>query len=228
MRGEVVSIDFDDYCNDVVMLEHHYLCDELFLDKIRENAKKLGYQYERCLNTLDFEPENRDFKNPPRYEKFNIFTKIDTKKTKEFPEEKIAVYRAYCYWAESSYRPRGSKEYWDIRHGFEENNSVKELYKDYIRLFCGAEGFEYRRTYVINPINTILIVILDDPIGSAIHSDYFPKVHKNYVLFCLISTSSPHQIFIAPDVRVNKDSDYQKKIEELKFLLGIEEVSDYL
>ena len=227
MQGKIVSIDWDNYCKDVIMLEHHYMCDSLFLDKIRENAKKLGYKYERHLNTLDYENIS-PYEYPSPSEKLTVFTKIDTEKTKVFPEEKIAVYRAYSYLAESSYITAGIETYWDIRHGFEVNNSIKELYKDYIRLFCGAEGFEYQRTFVINPINTILIVILDDPIGSGMHTYFFPKVHKNYVLFCLISTSSPHQIFIAPDLRVNKDSDYQKKIEELKFLLGINELNDNL
>ena len=41
------------------------------------------------------------------------------------------------------------------------------------------------------------------------------------MLFCLISTSSPHLVFIGPDLRMNKNSDYQNKIEELKFLLGL-------
>ena len=90
-------------------------------------------------------------------------------------------------------------------------------------MFCGAEGFDYKETYVINPINTILIIIVDDI--RWIHNAFFPRYHKNYILFCLISTSSPHEIFIAPDLRANKDADYQKKIEELKSLLDIEDVN---
>ena len=98
------------------------------------------------------------------------------------------------------------------------------VYEEYIRLFCGEKGFEYKCTYAINPINTILIVIVD----SVDCIDLLTEYHKNFVLFCLISTSSPHLVFIGPDLRMNKNSDYQNKIEELKFLLGIDVVNDNL
>lgn len=223
MQGKIETYNWNDYCKDVVVLDHHYMSDVVFLEKIRKNAKKLGYQYERNLNTLDFEPENRGRKIPPRYEKLTIFTKVDTEKVEEFPEEKIAIYRAYTYWAEQRYyidRSCGNY-YYSIRQSFNNGVSIEELYKDYIKLFCGAEGFEYNRIYSFNTINTILILILDNI--DDIPETFFPLRHKNYVLFSLISTSSSHEIFIAPDLRANKDSDYQKKIEELKFLLEIDD-----
>ncbi len=228
LQGKIETFDWNDYCKNVVILNHHYTSDLLFIDKIRNNAKKIGFIYERNLNTLDFE-ECNPFTVPSPYEKFTVFTKIDTINNNDFPKEKIAIYRGYSYYAESEYPATNNTWFWDIRRGnpYTGEVSAKKLYADYIRLFCGANGFEYHRTYAINPINTILILILDD-IRYILDSEFFSKIHKNYVLFCLISTSSPHEIFIAPDIRANKDSDYQKKIEELKFLLGIEEVNDYL
>ena len=219
MQG-LVTYDWDDYCKDVVVLNHHYSSDLVFLDKIRENAKRLGYFFERSLETLDYEEERKQYKIPPLYEKFSVFTKIDTEKSDEFPKEKIAVYRAWQYHAEELNGKLNGERFFALRTTFDERK-VGEIYKDYIRLFCGSEGFDYNKTSLINPINTILIVIVDD-IHMMLES-FFPKVHKNYVLFCLISTSSPHEIFIAPDLRINNNSEYQKKIEELKFLLEIDE-----
>lgn len=220
-KGELVVYDWNKYCKDVIALNHHYMSDIVFLDKIRENAKRLGYVYERSLETLDYEEERRQYKIPPLYEKFSIFTKIDTEKSDEFPSEKIAVYRAFEYHAEHMDSTNNGKLFFRIRRPMSNDKGASEVYADIIRLFCGAEGFDYKEPYVINPINTICIVILDNIrwIPEAI----FPDIHKNFVLFCLISTSSPHEIFIAPDLRANKDSQYQKKIEELKFLLGIDE-----
>ena len=91
LKGELVTYEWDKYCKDVVTLKHHYMSDVVFLDKIRENAKKLGYIYERSLDIFDFEPERKRHKNPPLYEKFTVFTKIDTEKNEEFPNDKIAV-----------------------------------------------------------------------------------------------------------------------------------------
>ena len=217
-----IQYDFDDYCKNVVVLDHHFMGDLVFLDKIRENARKLGYKYERNLNTLDYEPD-RPFQKPSNYEKLTVFTKIDTEKTNEFPTEKIAVYRAWQYHAEHIQRYNNGEEFLVIGKNYDYEKS-EEMYKDYIRLFCGDPGFDYNAHYVINPINTILIVIVDDIFN--LPELFFPRHHKNFVLFCLISTSSNHEIFIAPDLRANKDGDYQKKIDELKFLLGIENVNN--
>lgn len=216
----MITYDFDKYCKDVVILDHHYTSDLVFLDKIRENAKKLGYMYERNLNTSDFEEDRRKNKYPPQYEKFSVFTKIDTEKTDEFPKEKIAVYRAFKYYAEINWYVTSVKDIYRIR--LISNKEAEDVYNDYIKMFCGDVGFDYEETYAINPINSILIIIVDDVCD--IPNILFPKEHKNFILVCLISTSSPHEIFIAPDLRANKDSDYQKKIEELKFLLGIKEI----
>lgn len=228
LQGKVVTINWDDYCKDVIALDHHYMGDVMLLDKVRENAKKLGYIYERNLDVFDYEEDLKRKKNPPHYERFTVFTKIDTENTDEFPQEKIAIYRAYEYWAESWYSKYNSPGiFYSLRRSYsDDGKSVWELYKDYIRLFCGEEGFEYERIYSFNTINTILILVVDNIDG--IYDVFFPERHKNYILFCLISTSSPHKIFIAPDLRSNKDSQYQKKIEELKFLLGIDETKNNL
>lgn len=223
LQGKVETINWDDYCKDVIALNHHYMGDVMLLDKVRKNATKLGYVYERNLNVFDYEEELKIQKNPPRYEKLTVLTKIDTENTDEFPQEKIAIYRAWQYWAEQSYSSaNGPGVFYSLRRSYSnDGKSVRELYKDYIRLFCGAEGFEYGQIYSFNTINTILILVVDNIYG--INDVYFPERHKNYILFCLISTSSPHEIFIAPDLRANKDAQYQKKIDELKFLLGIDE-----
>ena len=194
------------------------MSDVVFLDKIRENAKKLGYIYERSLDIFDFEPERKRHKNPPLYEKFTVFTKIDTEKNEEFPNDKIAVYRAFEYHAEWMNMKKNGEIFFELRYT-EDGSKVSDMYIDYFKLFCGAAGFEYKNTKGVNPINTILIVILDNI--RWIPEMIFPKVHKNFILFCLISTSSPHEIFIAPDLRLNNNSEYQDKINELKLLLGI-------
>ena len=221
MQDKLVTINWDNYCKDIIVLNHHYMGDVMILDKVRENAKKLGYKYERNLNTIEVENIS-PFKLPSHYEKLTVFTKIDTEKSDEFPKEKIAIYRAYSYRAEFiNTRYKSNEIYRAMRYFGNLDGDVVELYNDFVRLFCGAEGFEYNRINSFIPINTILILVLDDVYDVPEH--FFPLRHKNFILFCLISTSSPHEIFIAPDLRANKDSDYQKKIDELKFLLGIDE-----
>ena len=43
LSGELEKISLP---NNVIELNHHYDCDMCFVDKVRENAKQLGYIYE--------------------------------------------------------------------------------------------------------------------------------------------------------------------------------------
>ncbi|MBQ9840742.1 MAG: hypothetical protein IJO78_04040 [Erysipelotrichaceae bacterium] len=160
------------------------------------------------------------------YQKLTVFTKDNPEEDNVFPNEKVAIYRSYNYKIHTPVYNSCTSEVYKLSYTSYKNELLKRKCEEFARLFFGAEGFEYDCTYAINPINTVFIVILDYITERTIN--IFAKEHKNFVLFCLISTSSPHQIFIGLDLRMNKDSDYQKKIEELKFLLGIEEVNDYL
>ena len=215
MTGCIEEINLYRYTKEIIELNYHYTSDLVFIDKIRENAKKLGYVYERNLNTSDYEESMSNIF--PLYEKLTVFTKINIDKCSVFPNEKIAIYRSYSYIAE--FHHYKTRELY-IRSIYD-NPVMEKKYIEFINLFCGEKGFNYDETYAINQINTILIVI-NDNVNNVIPKIFF-KDHKNFVLFCLVSTSSNHQIFIGPDLRMNKDSDYQKKIDELKFLLGIDE-----
>ena len=42
----------DEYTKDYVELDYHYTSDLLFVDKISENAKKIGYRFEKKLKLL--------------------------------------------------------------------------------------------------------------------------------------------------------------------------------
>ena len=46
------SIDLEKYTKDYVELDYHYTSDLLFVDKISENAKKIGYRFEKKLKLL--------------------------------------------------------------------------------------------------------------------------------------------------------------------------------
>lgn len=204
--SEIDIYNLDDFSNEIIMLKgHHYTSDLLFLEKIRENARKLGYLYERNLEIDKY--ISMDY----RYIRFNLFTKINTETSNEFPMDKIVVFRAWTYQIERH-----------VGNGLLsiDNYEVSEAdeYPDIMRLFTGKKGFEWNKTSEMNPINTILIVIVDE---AGIAMDFLSKYHQNYVLFCVISTSDPHKIIIGPDIKRIVDLTYEKKIEELKFLLGL-------
>ena len=181
-NGGIEEINLSSYTNDIIELEINYQCDLLFLDTIRQNARKLGYIYERSLNTLDYEESLSLY--CPEYEKLTVFTKVDTENNDIFPEEKIAVYRASCYFAETDYHSGSAKSYLHPRKVFN-NPSAKMKYDEFLKLFCGKKGFDYYETDAINPINTILIVIVD---AIGLLPDIFAKLHKNFVLFCIVSS----------------------------------------
>lgn len=203
---ETELINLDEYSKDIIMLnEHHYTSDLLFLDRIRHNAKKLGYLYERKLEIDEY--ISREY----TYIRFNLFTKIDTECNNEFPMDKIVVFRAWSYQIE-----RYAGYLWIGCPRYEVAKASK--YPDIMNLFCGRKGFEWNQTSEMNPINTIVIVIVDE---ASIALKFATKYHQNYVLFSVISTSDPHKVVIGPDINRIKDLTYEKKIEELKFLLGL-------
>lgn len=208
LQNSFVTFDLDKYSKDIILLEgHHYTNDLVFLDKIRTNARKLGYNFEKELFI-----KKKKYQSPiVHYKKFNLFTKIDTNLTTEFPIDKIVIFRSETYCVES-YAGEG----WYGWHHFVVDDYEK--YPEYMRLFCGKKGFEWNNTSDMNPINTIVIVIVEDLYFAL---KILSKYHQNYVLFCVIPIADPHKVIIGPDINRIQDFMYEKKIEELKFLLGL-------
>lgn len=194
--------------NELGVLPYLYTSDIGLLDTLEERAHQLGYVYKRVLNTHEVEDEHL---LKMWYERFHLYTKVDTTNSLEFPQEKIAVYRSNRYIAEYNNRHRRC-----IRN--------ETLYKEYIDMFCKKTEYTYLRANAINPIDTILLVIVDD-------LDYFLSQllysqHQNYLLFCVIAKNNPGKLFIGNDLRRNQDKDYVNRIKDLIYLLDIKDVDD--
>lgn len=202
-KGEVKSIDY------------HYDSDIIFLDKIRNNASRLGFVYEKQLSK--FEELVPGMKT---YEKYNVFSKTDLNNKNVFPEHKIAIYRSEWYHAETTKSSGGRNSHQVLAIA----DSNYEEHEAFVNMFCGKKEYEYKQTSLMNSINSIVIVIVDE-MDSFLYNILF-RHHRNYVLFCVIARNNPGKIFIGTDLRLNQDRDYRNRIKDLLYLLDIEGYDD--
>ena len=200
---------------EVKSLDYHYDSDILFLDKIRKNASRLGFVYEKQLSK--FEELVPGMKT---YEKYNVFSKTDLNNKNVFPEHKIAIYRSEWYHAETTKSSGGKSSHQVLAIA----DSNYEEHEAFVNMFCGKKEYEYDKTALNNPIHSIVIVIVDE-MDSFLYNILF-RHHRNYVLFCVIARNNPGKIFIGTDLRLNQDRDYRNRIKDLLYLLDIEGYDD--
>ncbi|MBR5795153.1 MAG: hypothetical protein IKY26_03335 [Erysipelotrichaceae bacterium] len=196
-------------------LDSNYICDVLFMERIKQKAAELGYIHEHTLNTLDV--EEYDINHPP-YEKLWVYSKTD----EPYPESVIGIYRANWYRAEyvTLYSTRSSSFGVHSRYVDEFQYEARETYKKFIGIICGKKE-QRNKSYDRFKVRAIVIVIVDEYGESLIH--LLQTFHRPYVLFCVIVTDEREKIWIGNDVRRFKDSNdnsYYEKIEELKYLLS--------
>ena len=138
-------------------LDSNYLCDVLFLDRIKQKANELGYVYEYMLNTLDV--EEYDINHPP-YEKLWVYSKTD----EPYPESVIGVYRAQWYRAEDVDAYHNIGVIYDDKSPTRRNvdkfqYDTRKLYDEFTDMFCGKDG--YYKDSNDNKVRSIVIVIVD-------------------------------------------------------------------
>jgi len=195
-KGEIKSLDY------------HYDSDLLFLEQIREKAMEMSYTYEKGFSDSD-----KGIPGMPSYENFTVFSKQDLDTESIFPEHKIAVYQSNYYCAEGV----SSKGRHICLNTNETNN-------EYVKMFCGKKEYDYCSTSLINPINSIVIVVVDE-LEPFLYNVLF-RHHRNYLLFCVIARNNPGKIFIGTDLRLNQDRDYIDRIKDLMYLLDIKGYDD--
>lgn len=197
--------------------DSNYICDLLFLERISQKAKELGYIYEHTLNTLDV--EKFDYNHPP-YEKLWVYSKMD----EPYPESVIGIYRAQWYRAEHINADPWDNKYTEfaIRRYLDEfQYDARIVYDKFTDMFCGKGGYYNHNQYEKVNVRSIVIVIVDGRDEDLI--SLLRAYHKPYILFCVIVTSEREKIWIGNDVRrfKNKDDDsYFEKIKELEYLLS--------
>ena len=183
---------------------------------IRNNAFNRGFVHERYLNTYQVENTCYRAKNGvteiPLEEQFWLYTKINTYDFADFCEEKIAVYRAPYYNAEIVTGGKGLT----VR--------AKTIYKEFFDLFCGKQQYSREQEDPSNPINSILLVIVDKM--DILLENILIRFHLNSILFCVITLEEPTKLYIGTDLRNTQDDDYRNRIKELVELLDIKDVDE--
>ena len=155
-------------------LDSNYLCDVLFLERIKQKAAELGYIHEHTLNTLDV--EEYDINHPP-YEKLWVYSKID----ETYPESVIGIYRANWYRAEyvTLYSTRNCSFGVHSRYVDEFQYKARETYKKFTRMICGKKE-HHDDSYDRPKVRSIIIVIVDEYSESLIH--LLQTFHRQFIL----------------------------------------------
>lgn len=200
-------------------LDSNYICDVLFLERIKKRASELGYVFEHTLNTLDV--EEYDIINPP-YEKLWVYTKTD----EAYPESVIGVYRAQWYRAESVNVYDRTWQQYDAkspsrRYIDKFQYDTYKIYNEFTDMFCGKDGYSNHKQSNDCKVRSIVIVIVDS-YGKELQT-FLQYCHKPYILFCVIVTTDREKIWIGYDTRRAKEPEgnsYYDKIKELEYLLS--------
>ena len=189
------------------LFEHKFISEETLVNQIREKARLYGYCYEKELDTF-------------YDEKFILLSK-DNPNEVRFVEQKIGIYRAKSYIAESyinrMYEEENLDDILDSRKKLAE---IRPQYRQMYRLVCGKWGRKYFLPKEWVPMEMILIVIIDEWNASTQllldTADQLP-----FVLFSVINVNEPDIIYIAKDNRKEKKDDYIKLRQELFNILRI-------
>ena len=161
-----------------------------FEEKVRKNAHKLGYEYERLLN----------FRNG---DKLIVFTKFDTKTNFDIAYEKVAIFKC--------------KEYqYSKTCTIDQNlNRLKpiENYGEFQQMFYHDVGVELEFRIPSEKIESIIFIVVEE--GNYYSECSIIGYHEEDNLVALIDLSNPNLISIGKDIRRNKTRDYNDKYIEL-------------
>lgn len=178
---------------------------DLFLKQVEKGSNLLEYNYKRTLYTED------------KKETFNLYTKIDTEKTFDFPKEKVAIYRAKKFYAVTHLNDCVGNSRIDIRDTYAKDIFLPLFSKDKISIYPNIKA--------ITSVDTILLVVVDEMDSSL--STILSAHHMSNILFCVINLDEMDRIYIGNDLRRVQDSSYQNKIKELLQILEIYEIDEY-
>ena len=178
-----------------------------FLELVRENAYKKGYIHDRRLI------EDNGYE-------YTVFTKVDTKNSLTFPEEKIAIYRSKFDGGESLKVNRYNRKIRvpKVYVMGKETNYVNENAFEFLRMFTNKKGHLYSLNAQWVNIDSVVIIVVDK-VGKNLEYILNYSFQELYVLYCVISLQEPNKIYVAKDNRIITGEDYTKKLNELKELL---------
>lgn len=196
------------------ILEYSFPGYDTFIEVIQKKAYQKGYIYNRQIF------EEGDYA-------YTVFTKVDTENSLTFPDEKIAIYKSKYDGGESLKFNRYNREIKvpKIYVMGKELNYINDKTFEFLRMFTNKKGHFYSLNAQWVTVDSIVIIIVDD-FDKDLELILNYSLQELYVLYCVISLQNPNKMYIAQDNRILKASDFINKFEELKELLGINDVND--